>query len=56
MAKALINKQKAKVFHKRYSRCSLCGRPHAVLKNTVFAEFALGNWHIKVRFGVKASW
>ena len=41
--KSLINKQqkKQKYSTREYTRCSICGRPHAVLKNMEFAEFVL---------------
>lgn len=46
MAKtAMINKQKKtpKFSTRGYTRCSICGRPHAVLKNTEYAVSASEN-------------
>ena len=48
-----IKQQRPKKFSTReYSRCRICGRPHAYLRNMAFAVFASANWHTKDRFQV----
>lgn len=46
-----IKQQRPQKFSTReYTRCRICGRPHAVLKSTVFAEFASETSHTKASF------
>lgn len=35
---------------RKYTRCKICGRPHAVLKNMEFVVFVLENLHTKVKY------
>ena len=43
--KSMIVKANRKPKYKvrAYTRCSICGRPHSVLKNMAFAVFASGS-------------
>ncbi len=43
--KAMVVKQqrKQKYATREYTRCTICGRPHSVLKNLVYAVYALEN-------------
>ncbi len=42
------HQRKAKFSSREYSRCKICGRPHAYLKeNTEFAESASVSWRIE---------
>ena len=45
----LKQQRKQKFSTREYTRCNICGRPHSVLENTEFAEFASVNWHTRDR-------
>ena len=51
-AMKIKQQRKAKFSTREYTRCRICGRPHAYLRNTEFAESASVSWHTKVRFRV----
>ena len=48
-AMKIKQQRKQKFSTREYSRCRICGRPHAYLKNTVSAVSASVNWLTKVR-------
>ena len=39
-AMKIKQQRKPKFSTRAYNRCKICGRPHAYLRNTEFAEFA----------------
>lgn len=49
--KALIEKQERtqKFSTREYTRCKICGRPHAVLKNMAYVVFASENLLTKAK-------
>ena len=48
-AMKIKQQRKQKFSTREYSRCRICGRPHAYRENTVSAVSASVNWHTKVR-------
>ena len=52
--KAIIEKwsKTPKYKTRAYTRCRICGRPHAVLKNMEYAVFVLENLLIRAKFQV----
>ena len=49
--KAMVLKQQRqpKYSTQAYTRCKICGRPHAYLESLVFAVYALESWLTKVK-------
>lgn len=50
--KSMIAKQKRKQKYssREYTRCKICGRPHGVLQNMEYVEYALENLLTREKF------